>query len=135
MIRLGYAVVAWGGVFAAVHFYWAAGGIALNNGGPVDGGAGAYIAFITVFGVIGSLVGLPTAHAATRRIPRRPLLLLIRVGATLLLFGVASAVIRLAAGTDHSWTEDPMSTTAITSTSLPAACCTRPPPEPSNART
>ena len=114
MIRLGYAIVAWGGVFAAVHFYWAAGGTALNNGGPVDGGAAAYIAFIAVLGVIGGLVGLAIARAATRRIPRRPLLLLTRVGATLLLFGVATAVIRLAAGTDDSWTEDPMSTAAIT---------------------
>ena len=99
MVRLGYAIAAWGGVFAAVHFYWAAGGTALNNGGPVDGGAAAFIAFIAV---IAGLVGLAIARAATRRIPRRPLLLLTRVGATLLLFGVAIAAIRLAAGTDDS---------------------------------
>ena len=111
MVRLGYAIAAWGGVFAAVHFYRAAGGTALNNGGPVDGGAAAYIAFIAV---LGGLVGLAIARAATRRIPRRPLLLLTRVGATLLLFGVAIAAIRLAAGTDDSWTEHPMSTAAIT---------------------
>ena len=90
IIRLDYAIVAWGGVLAAVHFYWAAGGTALNSGGPVDGGAAAYIAFIAVLGVIGGLVGLAIARAATRRIPRRPLLLLTRVAATLLLFSVAT---------------------------------------------
>jgi hypothetical protein len=114
MIRLGYAIVGWGGVFAAVHFYWAAGGTVLDNGGPADAGASAYIAFIAVLGVIGGLVGLAIARAATRRIPRRPLLLLTRVGATLLLFGVAIAAIRLAAGTDNSWSEHPVSTAAIT---------------------
>ena len=113
-IGLGYAIAAWGGVFAAVHFYWAAGGTALSFSGSLDAGSAAYIAFIAVLGVIGGLVGVAIARAATRRIPRRPLLLLTRVGATLLLFGVAIAAIRLAAGTDNSWTEHPSSTAAIT---------------------
>ena len=75
-------------------------GTALNNGGPVDGGAAAFIAFIAV---IAGLVGLAIALAPLRDESHVVLLLLLtRARATLLLFGVAIAAIRLAAGTDDS---------------------------------
>jgi hypothetical protein len=135
MIRLGYAIAGWGGVFAAVHFYWAAGGTALNNGGPADGGASAYVAFIAVLGVIGGLVGVAIARAATRRIPRRPLLLLTRVGAALLLLGVAIARSGWPPAPTTAGRSTPCPPPRSRSTSSPAACCTRSPPEPSNACT
>ena len=67
-----------------------------------------------MLGIIGGLIGLAIGREALRRIPRRALLLLARVGASFLLLGVAIAALRLAAGTDEGWRDDPVATAAIT---------------------
>jgi hypothetical protein len=115
--HLGYAIVAWAAIFAAVHFYWAAGGTAVSTGaagGAAGGWVAAYIAFIAVLGIAGGAVGLAIARDGAPRVPRRVLLFLARAGATLLLIGVGIAAMRAAAGTDEGWTESPAATAAIT---------------------
>ncbi len=114
---LGYAIAAWGAIFAAVHFYWAAGGTTASTGaagGAADGWVAAYIAFIAVIGTAGGMVGLAIARDGAPRVPRRTLLLLTRTGATLLLIGVGIAAMRAVAGTDEGWTESPAATATIT---------------------
>jgi len=116
-MRLGYAIAAWGGIFAAVHFYWAAGGTAASAGPATeaaDGWVAAYIAFIALLGIAGGTVGLAIARNGVLGVPRRVLFLLTRTGATVLLIGVGIAAIRVAAGTDEGWQESPTATAAIT---------------------
>src|SRR4051794_8623074 len=56
---IGWVTVTWSVVFAAVHFYWAAGGAFGMNGDPADTpGAQAYIGFIALLGVLGGPVAL-----------------------------------------------------------------------------
>lgn len=84
--------VAWGVLFAAVHFYWAAGGTALGNGGAADAAEQVYIAFIAAVGLVGAAVGHGLEHDWGARVGRRRLVLLARVGGAALLLGVAIGV-------------------------------------------
>jgi hypothetical protein len=116
-IALGYGIAAWGALFAAVHFYWAAGGTAIVTGdesGGAGGWAAAYIAFIAVLGLVAGVVGLALGREAPSPVSRRTLVRVARLGAALLLFGVAIAAVRLAAGTDDDWSRDPVATATIT---------------------
>jgi hypothetical protein len=68
LVRLANATVAWGVLFAVVHFYWAAGGTALHNSGATDAAAQAYIGFIAVIGLVSAAV----AHGLRARLGRAP---------------------------------------------------------------
>ena len=86
--------VAWAVLFAVVHAYWAAGGTAGMNGDPADtAGVQAYIAFITVLGLLGGAVahGLATSRSP---LPRRTLVILARLGGAALLAGVVAGTMR-----------------------------------------
>lgn len=80
--------VAWGVLFAAVHFYWAAGGTALGNGGATDAAEQAYIAFIAAVGLVGAAVAHGFEHDWGARLGRQRLTLLARAGGAALLLGV-----------------------------------------------
>jgi hypothetical protein len=84
--------VAWGVLFAIVHFYWAAGGTALGNGNVSDAAGQAYIAFIAAVGLLGAAVGHGFAHEWGARLGRRRLRLLARAGGAALLLGVVIGV-------------------------------------------
>ena len=83
--------VAWGVIFAAVHFYWAAGGDALGQGGA-NAAQRAYIAFIAALGLVGAAVGHGFAHDWGARLGRHRLELLARAAGGALLFGVLIGV-------------------------------------------
>jgi hypothetical protein len=83
--------VAWGVLFAAVHFYWAAGGTGLGQGAS-GAGAQAYIAFIAAVGLAGAAVGHGFEHDWGARVGRRRLTLLARAGGAALLLGVLIGV-------------------------------------------
>jgi hypothetical protein len=84
--------VAWGVLFAVVHFYWAAGGTALGNGGTTDAADQAYIGFIATVGLVGAAVGHGLEHDWGARLGRQRLTLLARAGGTALLLGVLIGV-------------------------------------------
>lgn len=85
--------VAWGVLFAVVHFYWAAGGtVAMDNGGATDAAAQAYIGFIATVGLLSAAVAHGFAHDWDARLGRRRLTLLARVGGAVLLLGVLGGV-------------------------------------------
>ena len=84
--------VAWGLLFAIVHFYWAAGGTAMNNGGATDTAAQAYIGLIAAIGLVSAAVGHGFVHDWGARLGRRRLALLARAGGAVLLLGVLGGV-------------------------------------------
>jgi len=84
--------VAWGVLFAVVHFYWAAGGTALGNGGETEAAAQAYIGFIAVVGLVGAAVGHGFEHDWGARLGRQRLTLLARAGGAALALGVLVGV-------------------------------------------
>jgi hypothetical protein len=85
--------VAWGVLFAVVHFYWAAGGTAaMDDGGATDAAAQAYIALIAAIGLMGAAVAHGLAHDWGARLGRRRLTLLARAGGAVLLLGVLGGV-------------------------------------------
>ena len=89
---LGRLTVGWGVVFAAVHFYWAAGGTALGNGGATDAADQAYIWFIAAVGLLGAAVGYGFVHDWDARLGRHRLTLLARAGGAALVLGVLIGV-------------------------------------------
>lgn len=89
---LARVTVAWGVLFAVVHFYWAAGGTALGNGGVTDAAAQAYIGFIAVVGLVGAAVAHGFVHGWGARLGRQRLTLLARAGGAVLLLGVLGGV-------------------------------------------
>jgi hypothetical protein len=85
--------VAWGVLFAVVHFYWAAGGgTAMDNAGVTDAAARAYIGFIAAIGLVSAAVAHGLAHDWGARLGRRRLTLLARAGGAVLLLGVLGGV-------------------------------------------
>jgi hypothetical protein len=91
--RIGEATAVWGVLFAAFHFYWAAGGAALGVGDDqLSLGASLYIAVVAILGLVGAAV----AHGLYRpwgiAVGRHRLRLLARIGAVALLLGVATGV-------------------------------------------
>jgi hypothetical protein len=79
-------------LFVAVHFYWAAGGTALGNGGDTDAAEQAYIGFIAAVGLLGAAVGHGFAHGWGARLGHRRLTLLARAGGAALVPGVLIGV-------------------------------------------
>lgn len=92
LLLLARLTIAWGVLFAVVHFYWAAGGTALGNGGETDPAAQAYIGFIAAVGLVGAAIGHGFAHDWGARLGRRRLTLLARAGGAALLLGVVVGV-------------------------------------------
>jgi hypothetical protein len=98
LIWAGYAACAWGLAFAAISFYWAAGGTAgaVTIGPAITGLAHdrAFIAVLWITGVlkvVGGLVALALVRPWGRRIPRWMLLWATWAGGILLaLYGAAS---------------------------------------------
>jgi hypothetical protein len=84
--------VAWGVLFAVVHFYWAAGGTALGNAGATDAAAQAYIGFIALVGLLSAAVAHGFEHDWGARLGRGRLTLLARVGGGVLVLGVLGGV-------------------------------------------
>jgi hypothetical protein len=94
---LAWVTVAWGVLFALVHFYWAAGGTAIDNAGHTDA-AQVFIGFIAVVGLLGAAVGHGFAHDRGARLGRRRLTLLARAGGAALAIGVLFGVERWLGG-------------------------------------
>ena len=92
LVRIANATAAWGVLFAVVHFYWAAGGSALNNGGATEAAAQAYIGFIAVVGLVSAAVAHGFAHDWGARLGRQRLTLLARAGGAVLVVGVLGGV-------------------------------------------
>jgi hypothetical protein len=90
--RLGAVTAAWGTVFAAFHFYWAAGGTIANDPGDQTLGVSLYIGFIALLGLVGAAVALGMYQPWGTRVGRKRLRVLARVGGTLLSIGVAVGV-------------------------------------------
>jgi hypothetical protein len=80
LVRIATATAAWGVLFAVVHFYWAAGGTALNNAGATDAAAQAYIGFIAVVGLVSAAIVQSFVHDWRARLGRQRLTLLTRAG-------------------------------------------------------
>ena len=90
--RVGAATALWGLVFAAFHFYWAAGGTAGHDPEGQSLADSLYIAFIAVIGLVSVVVAHGLYRPWGNRMGRRRLRMLARVGGTLLLLGVAVGV-------------------------------------------
>jgi hypothetical protein len=88
----------WGIVFAAVHFYWAAGGGAGMDGGTPTLAEALYIAFIAVLGLVGAAVAHGLYRPWGARVGQRRLRIAARLGGVVLLLGVAFGVGRWLAG-------------------------------------
>jgi hypothetical protein len=87
---LSVAATVWGIVFAAVHFYWAAGGDgAIGTGGDSSLGASLYIAFIAALGLLSAGVARGLGEHWGARVGRRRLRALARSGSIALAIGVA----------------------------------------------
>lgn len=86
---LAHLTVAWGLLFALVHFYWAVEGAGSGADTPA---AQAYIAFIAVLGLLGSAVAHGVAHDWGARLGSRRLTLLARSGGAVLLLGAAFGI-------------------------------------------
>lgn len=84
--------VAWGVLFAIVHFYWAAGGTALNYVGATDATTQAYIGLIAAIGLVSAAVAHGFVHSWGARLGRQRLTLLARAGGAALLLGVLIGV-------------------------------------------
>lgn len=84
--------VAWGVLFAIVHFYWAAGGTAITNAGATDAAAQAYIGLIALVGLVSAAVAHGLVHDWGARLGRQRLTLLARAGGAALLLGVLGGV-------------------------------------------
>jgi hypothetical protein len=90
--RLGAATALWGVVFAAFHFYWAAGGTTANDPDGQSLADSLYIAFIALVGLASAAVAHGLYQPWGDRIGRYRLRMLARVGGTLLFLGVAVGV-------------------------------------------
>lgn len=91
--RIADATAIWGLVFAAFHFYWAAGGGALGVGEDSPSlAASLYIGLVAVIGLAGSAVALGLNRPWGAAVGRRGLQLLARFGGAALLLGVAVGV-------------------------------------------
>jgi hypothetical protein len=96
---LGVTTLIWGFVFAAFHFYWAAGGDAAMDEGARTLGAALYIGFVAVLGLVGAVVAHGLYRPWGARVGCRRLRLVARLGGLMLLAGVVVGVGRwLAAG-------------------------------------
>jgi hypothetical protein len=89
---VGAATAVWGIVFAAFHFYWAAGGSTAHDPAGQGLADSLYIGFIAVLGLTGTAVALGLYQPWGARIGRRRLRLLARLGGALLVLGVAVGV-------------------------------------------
>ena len=90
--RVGAVTVAWGVLFAASHFYWAAGGGTGIEEGALTLGESLYIAFVAVLGLTGAAVAHGLYQPWGARVGRRRLELVARLGGVALLLGVAVGV-------------------------------------------
>jgi hypothetical protein len=90
--RVGAVTALWGLVFAAFHFYWAAGGTIGHDPEGQSLGASLYIALIAFIGLVSTVVALGLYQPWGDRIGRSRLRMLARVGGTLLSLGVAAGV-------------------------------------------
>jgi hypothetical protein len=90
--RLGAVTALWGIVFAAFHFYWAAGGTLAHDPGGQSLADSLYIGFIAVLGLAGTAVAHGLYQPWGAHIGRDRLRLLARIGGTLLALGVAAGV-------------------------------------------
>jgi hypothetical protein len=90
----------WAALFALVHFYWAAGGVAGMNGNPATTAPEqAYIGFVALLGLVGAFVAASFQRGGVATTPRRRVVLLARLGGGALLAGVVFGTGRwLAAG-------------------------------------
>jgi hypothetical protein len=90
--RVGAVTVAWGVLFAAFHFYWAAGGGTGIDEGALTLGESLYIAFVAVLGLTGAAVAHGLYQPWGARVGRRRLEFVARLGGVALLLGVAVGV-------------------------------------------
>jgi hypothetical protein len=89
---LGVVTAIWGVAFAAVHFYWAAGGTVAHDPSGQGLADSLYIAFIAVLGLAGAAVALGLRQPWGTRVGRPRLRVIARVGGTLLFLGVVVGV-------------------------------------------
>jgi hypothetical protein len=91
--RIGEATAVWGVLFAAFHFYWAAGGAALGVGDDqLSFGASLYIGLVAVAGLVGAAAAHGLYQPWGTAVGRRRLRVLARIGAVALLLGVAIGI-------------------------------------------
>jgi hypothetical protein len=91
--RVGDATAIWGVVFAAFHFYWAAGGTALGVGEDrTSVAASLYIAAVAGLGLLAAAIAQGLHRPWGAAIGPRRLRLLARLGALALLLGVVIGV-------------------------------------------
>jgi hypothetical protein len=90
--RLGAVTAVWGIVFAAFHFYWAAGGALAHDPGGQRLADSLYIGFIALLGLAGAAVAHGLYQSWGARVGRQRLRLLARLGGVLLILGVVVGV-------------------------------------------
>lgn len=94
---LAWVTVAFGVLFTLAHFYWAAGGTAIDSAGDTDAAQDS-IGFIAVVGLLGAAVRHGFAHDREARLTRPRLTLLARARGAALAIGNLSGVERWLGG-------------------------------------